>query len=80
MKLSRLLLIIVAIALVIEGFRLATQAGMTGLDGSIQNDGYAMSGGILILLGGSLLGWLGSHESESQGSRRAARHEQVSKR
>lgn len=48
------LLDLVAIVIIVIGFRLAAQAGQ-GL-GVVQNDGYAASGGILILLGGFLLG------------------------
>ncbi len=48
------LLQIAAIVIVVIGFRLATQAGQ---DMSLpQNDGYAASGGILILIGGAVLG------------------------
>jgi len=49
---------IVATALVVIGFRLATQTGLTGAAGSIQNDGYAVSGGILILVGGLADGYI----------------------
>lgn len=38
------------------GFRFVTQAGQ-GLD-VIQNDGYGGSGGVLILVGGFILGYL----------------------
>lgn len=47
------LITLVSIGLIWYGFRLATQAGM---ELKLQNDGYAMSGGLLILLGGIGLG------------------------
>lgn len=56
MKNKRLTLLIQIVALtsIFIGFRLATQAGQ---DMAMpQNDGYAMSGGLLIFLGGLLLG------------------------
>lgn len=57
-KRLRLALALLAVAAVVEGFRLATQAGISGEPGFIQNDGYAMSGGLLILAGGLILGYL----------------------
>lgn len=54
---TRLILVLALIAAV-EGFRLVTQAGTTGFAGSIQNDGYAVSGGILLLVAGVVLGIL----------------------
>jgi hypothetical protein len=52
----RTLAAILATGLIIVGFRLAAQAGQ-GLD-ALQNDGYAGSGGFLILVGGVIVGWL----------------------
>jgi hypothetical protein len=54
----RNILIILSLAFVVEGFRLATQSGLTGAAGSVQNDGYAVFGGILILLGGMGIGYV----------------------
>lgn len=56
-RLTRLGIIVIGLV-VIEGFRLVTQADLKGLDGSIQNDGYAISGGLLILVGGICLGYI----------------------
>lgn len=52
----RIILLVIAIALAYVGFRLASQAGQPGV--VIQNDGYAGSGGALILAGGFLIGIL----------------------
>jgi hypothetical protein len=53
------LICLVAIVLIVTGFKWVTQAGQ-GLQ-AIQNDGYAGSGGTLILVGGILFGlWLSS--------------------
>ena len=49
-------LALAAIIAIIIGFRFVTQAGQ-GL-GVVQNDGYAGSGGVLILLGGIAIGYL----------------------
>ncbi len=46
--------VLAALILIVIGFRLAAQVGQ-GLD-AIQNDGYAGSGGLLILAGGVLVG------------------------
>lgn len=54
----RSIIVVLVAGMIIEGFRLATQAGMTGLAGSMQNDGYAVSGGLLILIGGIVAGLL----------------------
>ncbi len=47
---------VTALAVLYLGFRLVTQAGQ-GLD-AVQNDGYAGTGGVLILLSGITIGWL----------------------
>ena len=57
-KRTQLIITVVVVAIVFEGFRLVTQSGLTGAAGSTQNDGYAASGGMLILLGGSVAGYL----------------------
>jgi predicted tellurium resistance membrane protein TerC len=46
---------LIFIAIIFIGFRLVTQSGEPEV--FIQNDGYAMSGGVLILAGGMGLGW-----------------------
>jgi hypothetical protein len=48
--------VIVAVTMIYYGFKLATQAGQPWP--VFQNDGYAGSGGVMILIGGILLGWL----------------------
>lgn len=53
---TKTLLGIIAAGLIVTGFSLAAQAGQ-GLD-AVQNDGYAGSGGFLILVGGIVIGWL----------------------
>lgn len=40
--------------LIIYGFTLVTQSGQ---EGAFQNDGYAVSGGLLIAIGSSALTW-----------------------
>jgi hypothetical protein len=55
-KYLRTIATILAIVTIYIGFRFVTQAGQ-GL-GVIQNDGYAGTGGVLILLGGIAIGWL----------------------
>jgi hypothetical protein len=55
-KYLRTIAAILAIITIYIGFRFVTQAGQ-GL-GVIQNDGYAGTGGVLILLGGIAIGWL----------------------
>jgi len=57
-KLPQTLMMIAVLAVVIEGFRLVTQSGLQGFDGTIQNDGYAVTGGIMILLGGAAVGYI----------------------
>lgn len=52
----RTIITLAAFVSVYFGFRFVTQAGQ-GL-GVIQNDGYAGSGGVLILLGGIAIGYL----------------------
>lgn len=52
----RMVLGLAAIVVIFIGFRFVTQAGQ-GL-GVVQNDGYAGSGGLMILGGGIILGWL----------------------
>jgi hypothetical protein len=47
---------IVAGVMIYFGFRFVTQAGQ-GL-GVVQNDGYGGSGGVLILIGGLIIGYL----------------------
>lgn len=44
------------IAFAYFGFRLVTQAGQSGV--VVQNDGYAMVGGTMILVAGILLGYI----------------------
>jgi hypothetical protein len=46
---------IAGIIAIFIGFRLATQAGQDM--GLPQNDGYAMSGGLVILVGGIIIGY-----------------------
>lgn len=53
-------LLLVSIVAVYIGFRFVTQAGQ-GLN-AIQNDGYAGVGGVLILLGGLVTGWMTAHK------------------
>lgn len=48
------LALLVAIIVIVIGFRLASQAGQRGV--VVQNDGYAGSGGVLILIGGIIAG------------------------
>lgn len=55
-KASRNFAFIIAVVLVYIGFRFVTQAGQMG--GLMQNDGYAGTGGIMILAGGVMLGLL----------------------
>ena len=58
---SRRIPVIAALALVavaVQGFRFVTQSGLSGSAGTVQNDGYAMAGGLLIALGGLGLGYL----------------------
>ena len=51
------LILVAAIVIVVIGFRLVTQADQGGL--VLQNDGYAVSGGLLIVIAGALFGyWL----------------------
>lgn len=47
------LLWVISAVLLFLGFRFVTQAGQASV---IQNDGYAVTGGVLIVLGGFLLG------------------------
>lgn len=47
---------LIAVVIIIVGFRLVTQAGQPWP--LMQNDGYAVSGGLAILLGGIIIGWL----------------------
>ena len=65
----RIVLALIALAVVVEGFRLATQAGLPAEAGFIQNDGYAMSGGLLILLGGLILGYLLAKQTRQKGQK-----------
>lgn len=58
------ILVIACAGIALIGFRFATQAGQ-GL-GVVQNDGYAMSGGFLILLSGMIGGWLLKSELEGK--------------
>lgn len=53
-KYFREIVTVVTIIIIYIGFRLVTQAGQ-GLD-IVQNDGYAGTGGFVILVGGFLLG------------------------
>jgi hypothetical protein len=55
-KLLKIVLGFASFVVVIIGFKLVTQSGLTGAAAYVQNDGYASSGGVLILLGGFLLG------------------------
>lgn len=50
------LIALLIVLIEIIGFRLVTQAGQPWP--LIQNDGYAVSGGLVIFIGGTLLGWL----------------------
>ena len=43
------------------GFRLACQVGQEGV--VIQSDGYAVSGGLLILLGGLIFGYVSARST-----------------
>lgn len=58
MKLIRLIVLVLAFVALYFGFRFVTQSGLTGVEGSTQNDGYAVSGGLLILVAGMKFGWL----------------------
>jgi len=66
LALLRVVRLAVVAAVIVEGFRLVTQSGLTGFAGSIQNDGYAMSGGCLILLGGVVAGYLAAKEQQKK--------------
>lgn len=50
------LLLVLSLILGIIGFRLVTQAGLQGDAGLIQNDGYAVSGGFIIVVAGVCIG------------------------
>ena len=52
----RTLLALLSAVILVIGFRLVTQAGQPWP--LIQNDGYAVSGGLVILLSGMIIGWL----------------------
>lgn len=52
----RTFLALLSAVILIVGFRLVTQAGQPWP--LVQNDGYAVSGGLVILLSGMIIGWL----------------------
>lgn len=51
-------LFIGATAIALIGLKLVTQSGLTGAAGNVQNDGYAFSGAVLILIAGIMYGVL----------------------
>lgn len=51
------------LGIIYNGFRLVTQAGQAAL--IIQNDGYAVTGGVMILLGSVLLTWWWTKKPEN---------------
>lgn len=58
MKVLRSIAVLLIILALIEGFRLVTQAGLPGAAGTVQNDGYAAVGGIVIFVAGVATGYL----------------------
>lgn len=48
------LVLVAALIVAVIGFRLVTQAGQQGV--IMQNDGYAVSGGIVLIIAGVLFG------------------------
>ncbi len=63
--LSNRITIIIAAVVIYFGFRFVTQAGMAFM--MPQNDGYAMTGGLMILAGGILTGMWISKSSKTKG-------------
>lgn len=54
-----------ALIVVYLGFRMVTQMGQAGF--VIQNDGYAVTGGLLILVGGVIFGMHIAPQSKKRG-------------